>query len=599
MTAPSPLALAGALSTFTIAVDGQPIDSTYQVASITTWSAVNKVPRAELVLFDGSASEADFPIAGKATFLPGAKVKISAGYDGKNAAIFEGVIVKQGIAIDTAQGSKLILDMADAALVMTLRRNNAVFTDATDSDVIGKLIGDSGLPKDVDSTSVKHEELVQYYATDWDMMLTRAEANGLVVTVAAGKVSVKAPDTSQAPVLSVGFGDSILELSAEMNAVTQLAPSAIQSAAWDPATQAVVSSGPGSVSVTEQGNVTSAKLAGVFNVSTYPQQTAGAVEQTALQQWSSAELLRSKLSKIRGYVKFAGSALAVTGKTIDLSGLGARFNGTAFISGVSHSIADGRWTTTVTFGLSADWFAAEAPKIAAPGAAGLVPPIAGLQAGVVKAVSQDPGGEFRVQVTLPLLGAAAKPVWARLATFYASSGFGAVFYPEVGDEVVLGFMAEDPAFPVILGSVYSKGRAPKFPPDDENKKKALTTRSKLEISFDDDKKVLQIQTPGGHVLTMDDSSGEITLTDSNKNSLQLTKSGVTLSSESNLTIRAKGNVAIEAQGNLDMKAQANATLKALQITADAEGKLTANASGQAELTASALVKIQAGLVTIN
>ena len=44
-------------------------------------------------------------------------------------------------------------------------------------------------------------------------------------------------------------------------------------------------------------------------------------------------------------------------------------------------------------------------------------------------------------------------VWARLSGFYASKTFGSVFYPEIGDEVILGFMDQDPANPIILASV--------------------------------------------------------------------------------------------------------------------------------------------------
>ena len=89
----------------------------------------------------------------------------------------------------------------------------------------------------------------------------------------------------------------------------------------------------------------------------------------------------------------------------------------------------------------------------APGASGLLPPIAGLQTGIVKQVAKDPGGQFRVALELPLLQMPGQLVWARLASFYASNKIGEVFYPEVGDEVVAGFMNQDPRYPVILGSL--------------------------------------------------------------------------------------------------------------------------------------------------
>ena len=93
-------------------------------------------------------------------------------------------------------------------------------------------------------------------------------------------------------------------------------------------------------------------------------------------------------------------------------------------------------------------------ELADPPAAGLAPPIRGLHIGQVKQVAEDPNGDLRVLVTLPLIASEdgrlgpARPV-------LCLDGFGSAFFPEVGDEVVLGFMDEDPANPVILASVYS------------------------------------------------------------------------------------------------------------------------------------------------
>ena len=50
---------------------------------------------------------------------------------------------------------------------------------------------------------------MQFDATDWDTLLTRAEMNGLIVTTDAGKVTVKAPDTSRRSGLEVMYGESI------------------------------------------------------------------------------------------------------------------------------------------------------------------------------------------------------------------------------------------------------------------------------------------------------------------------------------------------------------------------------------------------------
>jgi Rhs element Vgr protein len=597
---PAAVAVDAELVTFAVKVDGKPLADTIQVASIDTWTGVNKVPKGRLVLFDGDAAQGTFPLAAGKTFLPGAKVEIAAGYDNRNAPIFAGVIVRQGLEVDQTQGPKLVLDLTDMAVKMTLERKNALFQKVKDSDLIKQLVRASGLTAgEVANTPVVNDEIVQYYVSDWDLMVTRAELNGLVVIVAGGKVNVVPPATKSPPVLTATFGDDLLDVSTQMDAATQLTSSAIKSYAWDPSTQKLVESGPGTVSVKEPGNVSSDELARVFAVKKFTQQSGGSLQKGSLQDWSSAELLKARLSKIRGSARFQGNAKVEVGKTVELAGLSARFNGAVWVSGVHQRVAAGRWLTTIEFGLSPRWFTAETPDIAAPDASGQLPPVRGLQTGVVKQVAKDPGGEYRVLVSLPLLQDDAKGLWARLGTFYASNKIGAFFYPEKGDEVVLGFMNDDPRYPVVLGSVYGKKLPPPYPPEEKNNKKAVVTRGKLEISFDDENKIIEIKTPGKHIIKLDDKSGALSIRDSNDNQISLSKGGVTVSSASNLKLTAKGNVSIEAGGNLTMAAKANATLEGAQVAHKAKAKFSANGAASAELTSSGQLTVRGLMVKIN
>jgi Rhs element Vgr protein len=590
----------GALVAFSIKVEREAIDSAIQVARIETWSGVNRVPRARLVMYDGSAAEGTFPLSASSTFLPGKEVEVAAAYDdAPKVPIFTGVIVKQGIEIDEAGASRLVVELSDKALKMTLERKSAVFTNFKDSSLIGKLIGANGLKAKVTDTAVMLPETVQYYASDWDMMVMRAEVNGFVALADGGTVTVGPPDTSQGAVLTVTYGESVLDLRAEMDASTQLAPSAIRSYTWDTASQKVVDAGPGSVPVSEPGDVSSATLANVFSLKKFSQQSGGMLQKASLEGWSSAELLKSKLSKIRGWVRFQGSSRVKAGSMVALAGLGGRFNGNAWVSGVHHSIEDGAWLTTADFGLSPRWFAEETPNISAPQVSSQLPQVQGLQTGIVKAVAKDPGKDFRVQVNLPLVGDAKNAlVWARLATFYASKGFGALFYPEVGDEVVVGFMNDDPRFAVVLGSVYSSGRAPPSPPTDKNDLKSLVTRGKLRLDFNDKDLVLEIRTPK-HTISLDDKAGEVRVVDGNRNKVTLSKDGIALESASNLSITAKGNVTVDAKGNLSLKAGGNATIEGTQVVGKAKLKLSASSGGMSEVKASGLVKVQGAIVKIN
>jgi Rhs element Vgr protein len=596
MTAPSPADQEPALLRFDIRADGQAIDSDIQVSAIETWSSINKVPRARLVILDGEVAERDFPVSDAATFIPGKAIDISAGYGNSAATIFSGIVVAHSLEIKRNSAPVLIVDMADKAVKMTVARNSSAVEEKTDSDFMSKLLGTYGLSSDVASTSTTYPAMVQFTASDWDTLLYRAEMNGMVVTTEAGKVTVKAPATDQQAVLRVAFGESVLDFEAELNAVGQLPDSAVKSYAWDLNKQELLTGEPSNVVVVEPGNLPSKKLAEVCNTSAFAQLTGALVTKADLVSWSSARLARAKLAKVRGRVRFQGNALVKPGSMITLQNLGDRFNGNVFVSGVHHEIKRGRWYTTVDFGLAADWFASNPAVAAAP--ALHVPPIKGLHTAVVVNVAEDPAGNFRVQVKFPYAPDVGM-LWARLGSFYASKTFGAVFYPEVDDEVIVGFMNEDPRFPVILGSVYSKTHAPSSTPEAKNNTKALVTRSKLELSFDDDKKVIVLKTPGGHTVTMDDDKKSVTIVDSNSNGITLDSNGITLDSPKNITIKATGNISLEATGNLTMKATSNASLEGMQVSAKAQAAFSAEGSASAELKASGMVTVQGGLVKIN
>lgn len=82
-----------------------------------------------------------------------------------------------------------------------------------------------------------------------------------------------------------------------------------------------------------------------------------------------------------------------------------------------------------------------------PPAAGLLPGMEGLHTAVVKKLDGDPAEECRIQVELPWLEGDSKLLWARLSTLYATGGSGAFWLPEPGDEVLVGFVNNDPTHP--------------------------------------------------------------------------------------------------------------------------------------------------------
>jgi uncharacterized protein involved in type VI secretion and phage assembly len=190
-------------------------------------------------------------------------------------------------------------------------------------------------------------------------------------------------------------------------------------------------------------------------------------------------------------------------------------------------------------------------------------------------------------------------VWARLASFYGSSGFGAFFIPEVGDEVVLGFFNNDPSCPVILGSLYSSGRTPAYAITAENNIKALVTRSKLKVEFDEEKKVITLVTPANNTIVISDDSKSILLQDQNNNKVELSPSGILLDSPKDITIKALGKVAITATQNVEVTSQMDVKVAGLNINQNANIGFVAKGTATAELSAAGQTTVKGALVMIN
>ena len=277
--------------------------------------------------------------------------------------------------------------------------------------------------------------------------------------------------------------------------------------------------------------------------------------------------------------------------------MGQRFNGTAYVSGVTHTVAEGNWVTEVALGLEEQWFTEQHPEVAAPSLLGPLPGIQGLYNAVVKQMHNDPTKEFRVQVTVSALQ--SQTLWARLGHPYASAGSGAYFYPEVGDEVILGFFNNDPQQPVVLGALYSSGRAPAYVPEEKNQFKGWVTPNQLSFVFDDVKKIITLKTPNGNKVVLDDEGKNITLTDEHQNKVVLSQSGILLDSATNLKLKAQENIELQATNGITLTATGDLKMQGLNVKASAEVQLKLSGTASAELISSGEGKIQAAIVMIN
>ncbi|HRW61881.1 MAG TPA: type VI secretion system tip protein VgrG [Bacteroidales bacterium] len=581
---------------FTIKSNGKEIPGSYTIISVSVNKEVNKVASALIQLYDGGFADGEgYAVSDSGDFNPGSEIEISAGYASDEETIFKGIVIKHGLRL--SHGNFILeIECKDEAIKTTVGRKNRIFEKKTDSDIISEVLGNySSITIDVESTSYAHPELLQHYIADWDFVIQRAEVNGMVLLNSDGEIKIKKPDAGS-PVLKLSPDDGILSFNANIDAKNILG--SVKGVSWDMDNQDIIEATSNPPSENKAGNLKSGDLSGIIGLEEYLLNTTANTPMEVLTEWASACHSKSEWSKVRGKISIYGYNKILPGDSINLEDFSDQFNGTIFISSVTHQIEEGDYVTELGLGLSPNWYIEEKPNVFAQPAAGLLPPISGLYIGKVEQIHEDENGQYRVKVSIPTLQSETLSLWARISTLYATAEAGFFFYPEIGDEVIISFLNQDPQNPVILGSVHNKVNVPPIEPTEDNFIKTIVTKEKLKISFDEENKAIIIETPGVNMITMNDTDGIISIKDMNDNIFEMSADGIKVDSAADIIINAKGNIELTSQGDISLSATGDVAIEGVNIENKGQAKFAAEGAN-CELKGSAQTVIKGGMVMIN
>jgi Rhs element Vgr protein len=567
------------VASYTIKTDGQEFPPGYKVRSILVYNEVNKIPRAKIVLLDGDVSTQNFTLSNKDFFKPGVAIEISLGYGGEVTNVFTGIVIRHSIRIKKSGESLLEIECKHLAVKLTLSRGNRLFFNKNDNEAVTEILQNARLTAEVTGMDLfTHEQLVQFDSTAWDFIMSRIEANGCLAVFGPVKLLITPPTMEQDIAVDCQYGVNVISFDAQINAQDQFQE--VEGISWNASDQEVLETTEQTDFVNETGNLTTAALASALGNKAFLLTGSEQLPEQELSAWAKSRATRKALSKIQGLVSITGNAAVSTGKSIRLSGLGDRFNGPAYVTGVRNEMVDGNWTTHIQLGLP-DIPYATRPDIQSPPAAGMLPAVRGIHIGIVTGIQEDPEAEFRIRVKMP--AGFEEGIWARVSNTFAGNQYGATFLPEVGDEVVLGFLNDDPRKAIILGGLHSSAKPPALTPDNKNDLKGFVTRSDMRLIWDDGKKSVTISTPAGNNIKIDEDQGRILIEDKNKNSILLSEEGIVIDSAKDLKINAKMNVQING----------------IDITLGAKGKFATESVTGAELKTSGIAVLQGSLIQIN
>lgn len=566
--------------THTIISGGTEVSKQYQLLSIIVNKEVNRIPMATLVYTDGEPSKQSFELSGKADFEPGKEIEIKAGYSSDEKLLFKGIVIKHSIRVRN-KNSVLIIECKDKAVKMTAACKNKYALDTKDSDIIEELIDTYGLDKDVATTTVTHKQIVQYNCTDWDFMLCRADVNGLLCIPNDGKLSVAPPEFGGEAALTIQYGATVHNLDAEIDARLQY--KSVKGSVWNYTDQELVkdteAEDPG---VPDAGNLSADTLADVIGESEYRLFNSAKIEEPELQAWVNAAMMKNRLAKIRGKVTTDGTADVLPGQLIQLNGVGDRFEGKLFVTGIRHQITEGLWQTTFQFGINPEWFV-QTYNVQQPLSGAMLPAIQGLHIGIVTQLESDPDGEDRILVKIPVINNDEDGIWCRVATLDAGEKRGTFFRPEISDEVIVGFINNDPRHAVVLGMLNSSAKPAPLAAADDNHEKGYVSRSEMKMIFNDDKKSFTLETPGGNKFIINEDEKKIHLEDQNGNKITMNEDGIKIESIKDIILKAAKD--INAEGvNINIKGSAQTKV---------EG------SSGAEVSSGGTTNVKGSIVNIN
>lgn len=486
-------------------------------------------------------------------------------------------------------------------------RQTQTYKNVTDSDIARQVAQRAGLQVgQVDSTSVTFDHVSQANQSDWDFLKARAREIGFEMGMEDGKFYFRQPvHASGAPQagdyqnhtdpLQLVFGDDLLEFRPRVTSAEQV--STVKVRGWDPVQkQAVIGSAQaGTVAAGIQDQPST--LASTFGGPTFTAVNRPLPQQPMVDGAASsiAEIISGAFAEADGVA--IGNPDLKAGSTVSVGVVGDHFEGQYTLSGARHVFGENGYRTHFVISGRQDRSLLGLASMGASNghASAGGQPINGVVVGIVTD-NNDPNNTARVKLKFPWLDDNYESDWARLAQLGAGPNSGALWIPEVNDEVLVAFEHGDIRRPFVVGQLYNGVDTPNegsglFDNGKVKRRGFVSRKGHQFIFFDDASKagMAFISSDGKLKISLNETNSEIHIESQGKIHVESQKDMI-FESQANLNLKAGQGLKVEAGTNLDMKASSGATL-------DGGGQLEVKASGQLKVTG-AMVDVNSGALQV-
>jgi phage protein D/phage baseplate assembly protein gpV len=530
-----------------------------------------------------------YVLGGTPTVSLGTDISVSDPSD-KNLALVRAEVTS--VAVEQRQGHQpeLVVVGHDRSHRMGRATNVKSYLSMQYSDVVTKLASDAGLASSVDSTNEVVDYLLQA-DSGLGLLTELAHRVGFDWWVDGSTLRFQRPAAGAQ--ITLTLGTDLLSFSARASGHH---PDEVTVDGWDRSQQQQISS---TTQAATAGVTASSELADLASgtAEAYGSATLTTAGVAARSQAEAAALSQAIYDRGRACAVSArgmapGNGLIVLGGTVRVSQAGP-LSGTYPVTAVEHLYRpDSGYVTRFRSGDRRPTSLVDTLSGRPP--AGPAHHHPGMSVGIVTNINDETKSGM-VRVRYPGVGSSEETGWARVVAIGGGKNRGAVFVPEVDDEVLVAFEGGDPRQPVVIGGLYSSRAAiPKNPvADGEVANRALTSRLGHAITLFDGtenakqaielqlagqehtvhlgKDKLDVSVPDGTPVTI--AAGESTISIGKDGSMKLSASSITIQATEQLKIQAP-NVNVSADAQLSLQGQAQAALKGAQVQVQGEGTVT-------------------------
>ncbi len=522
------------------------------------------------------------------TFREGKKVEISYG-ENPAQKLLSGKIASLEPDLNEAAPA-LVVRGYDLSHGLYRGRKRRAFNNVKDCDLVRQLAREAALnPSDVDDTTEVHEYVYQNNQTNADFLLERASRVGYELWVEDDKLHFHPPRTAGNPV-RIEWGANLRSFRPRLSTAQQV--NEVEVRGWNPKTKEQVvgratrGEGAPQIGISQPGADVARSAWGEAKYAVVDQFVRSAAEAEKMAQ-SLLDELASSFVEADGSCD--GNADIRAGKRVEVAGVGARFNGTYYVTQtVQHWSKDAGLKTNFSISGRRDRGFVSLLKDAAPERSDAA---MNLAVGIVTD-NKDTEEMGRVRVKFPWLSDSDVSTWARIAAPMAGKQRGFLYLPEVGDEVLVGFEHGDVHRPYVIGGLWNGKDAPPM-----NASEAVGGDGAVN------KRILKSRS--GHTITLDDSSGSeaimiVDKTGNNKIVLNSSDNSMEIKVDGDLKIEAKGKISLKAMQGMDMNSQTDfkiAGTSGVDMSSQAQVKVSGTAG--AEISSPAQTKVSGSMVDVS